>query len=160
MFADLPILSFMTFLPLLGAFIIILTCSDNEQGAKNSKMVSLWTSVITFLVSVVLYFNFDNLITDFQFVEKVNWLPNSGISYFMGVDGISLPFVLLSTFLKSNNKCRSMSDKSCQLKLQIDPVSIISSTNSSISNSFATSLAIFSKIRLVLASRRPEDQKF
>ena len=99
MFADLPILSFMTFLPLLGAFIIILTCSDNEQGAKNSKMVSLWTSVITFLVSVVLYFNFDNSITDFQFVEKVNWLPNSGISYLMGVDGISLPFVLLSTFL-------------------------------------------------------------
>ena len=99
MISHLPILSFITFLPLFGAFIILLTCSDDEQGGKNSKMVALWTSSITFLLSIILLLNFNSNINGFQFVEKSEWIPISNISYHMGVDGISLPFVVLSTFL-------------------------------------------------------------
>ncbi len=99
MISQLPLLSFITFLPLLGAIIIFCTCKDDEQGANNAKMVALWTSFITFLASIILFINFDNSFIGYQFEEKVNWLPISGISYHMGVDGISLPFVLLSTFL-------------------------------------------------------------
>ena len=99
MLNNLPILSFLTFLPLFGAFVILLTCSDDAQGAKNSKMVALWTSLITFILSIVVLFNFDKNLNSFQFVEKVQWVPFSNISYHMGVDGISLPFVVLSTFL-------------------------------------------------------------
>ena len=99
MISHLPILSFITFLPLFGAFIILLTCSDDEQGGKNSKMVALWTSSITFLLSIILLFNFNSNVNGFQFVEKSEWIPISNISYHMGVDGISLPFVVLSTFL-------------------------------------------------------------
>ena len=99
MISHLPILSFITFLPLFGAFIILLTCSDDEQGGKNSKMVALWTSSITFLLSIILLLNFNSNVNGFQFVEKSEWIPISNISYHMGVDGISLPFVVLSTFL-------------------------------------------------------------
>ena len=99
MISQLPLLSFLTFLPLLGAIIIFCTCKDDEQGAKNAKMVALWTSFITFLSSIILFINFDNSIIGYQFEEKVSWLPMAGISYHMGIDGISLPFVLLSTFL-------------------------------------------------------------
>ena len=99
MISHLPILSFITFLPLFGALIILLTCSDDEQGGKNSKMVALWTSSITFLLSIILLLNFNSNVNGFQFVEKSEWIPISNISYHMGVDGISLPFVVLSTFL-------------------------------------------------------------
>ena len=60
MLNNLPILSFLTFLPLFGAFVILLTCSDDDQGSKNSKMVALWTSLITFILSLIVLFNFDN----------------------------------------------------------------------------------------------------
>ena len=99
MFYSLPILSFITFLPLFGAFVILLTCGDDEQGSRNSKMVALWTSLITFMLSIVILFNFDKNLNEFQFVEKIQWIPFSNISYHMGLDGISLPFVVLSTFL-------------------------------------------------------------
>ena len=75
MLNNLPILSFLTFLPLFGAFVILLTCSDDAQGAKNSKMVALWTSLITFILSLVVLFNFDKDLNNFQFVEKAQWFP-------------------------------------------------------------------------------------
>ena len=99
MLSNIPILSFITFLPLFGALIILLTCSDDEQGGKNSKFVALWTSLITFILSLFVLFNFDNDLNNFQFIEKASWIPLSNVYYQMGVDGISLPFVILSTFL-------------------------------------------------------------
>ena len=99
MLSNIPILSSITFLPLFGALIILLTCSDDEQGGKNSKFVALWTSLITFILSLFVLFNFDNNLNNFQFIEKASWIPLSNVSYHMGVDGISLPFVILSTFL-------------------------------------------------------------
>ena len=99
MFFDLPLLSFIIFFPLLGAFLILLTCGDNEQGATNSKFVALWISIVTFIVSLLVLIGFNNDLTEYQYVEKVEWVPIANFSYHLGIDGISLPFVILSSFL-------------------------------------------------------------
>jgi NADH-quinone oxidoreductase subunit M len=93
-----PILSVTTFLPLVGALLIYLLRGDDEATRRNVRWMALWTTLITFAVSVILVLRFDPTQTDFQFVEKANWLA-SGITYHMGVDGISLPFVILTTAL-------------------------------------------------------------
>ncbi|MBR0839550.1 NADH-quinone oxidoreductase subunit M [Bradyrhizobium liaoningense] len=93
-----PILSVTTFLPLVGALIVYLSRGDDEAAQRNSRWIALWTTLITFAVSVILVIRFDPSNADFQFVEKANWLA-TGITYHMGVDGISLPFVILTTAL-------------------------------------------------------------
>ncbi len=95
-----PILSLLAFLPLAGA-LFILTVRDDDPAivARNARYTALWTSSITFLLSLYLWFNFDSSTADFQFVEKVEWMPVLGLSYHMGVDGISVLFVLLTTLL-------------------------------------------------------------
>ncbi len=97
--SDLPILSLTTFLPLVGAAIILLTRGSPEVVARNARWIALWTSVIVFFVSLPLWLNFDPDVSDFQFVEKAAWIPAFGINYHMGVDGISMFFILLSTLL-------------------------------------------------------------
>ena len=96
---DMPILSLITFLPLVGAGFILSVRGDAMVVARNARNVALLTSVATFLVSLGLWFGFDPAIAGFQFVEKATWMPALGISYHMGVDGISVLFVLLSTVL-------------------------------------------------------------
>lgn len=91
-----PILSVTTFLPLVGALIVYLSRGDDEAAKRNSRWIALWTTLITFAVSVLLVMRFDPSNADFQFVEKANWLA-TGITYHMGVDGISLPLVILTT---------------------------------------------------------------
>ncbi|MET4217759.1 NADH-quinone oxidoreductase subunit M [Bradyrhizobium sp. LB14.3] len=91
-----PILSVTTFLPLVGALIVYLSRGDDEAARRNSRWIALWTTLITFAVSVILVMRFDASNADFQFVEKANWLA-TGITYHMGVDGISLPLVILTT---------------------------------------------------------------
>lgn len=91
-----PILSVTTFLPLVGALIVYLSRGDDEASRRNSCWIALWTTLITFAVSVLLVMRFDPSNADFQFVEKANWLA-TGITYHMGVDGISLPLVILTT---------------------------------------------------------------
>ncbi|WLB23072.1 NADH-quinone oxidoreductase subunit M [Bradyrhizobium japonicum] len=93
-----PILSVTTFLPLVGALIVYLSRGDDEAARRNARWIALWTTLITFAVSVILVMRFDPSSADFQFVEKANWLA-TGITYQMGVDGISLPFVILTTAL-------------------------------------------------------------
>jgi NADH-quinone oxidoreductase subunit M len=93
-----PILSVTTFLPLVGALIVYLVRGDDEAAKGNSRWIALWTTLITFAVSLILVARFDPSVADFQFVEKTNWLA-AGITYHMGVDGISLPFVILTTAL-------------------------------------------------------------
>jgi NADH-quinone oxidoreductase subunit M len=99
MFGDLPILSLVTFLPLVGAFFIILIRGEAAIVARNARNVALLTSGITFLLSLQLWFDFDRTSADFQFVERLEWMPQFGIAYHMGVDGISVLFVLLATLL-------------------------------------------------------------
>ena len=91
-----PILSVVTFLPVVGALLVYLSRGDDEAARRNSRWIALWTTLITFAVSLILVMRFDPTQPDFQFVEKASWLA-SGITYHMGVDGISLPFVILTT---------------------------------------------------------------
>jgi NADH-quinone oxidoreductase subunit M len=93
-----PILSITTFLPLLGAIIIMAQGSAGEADTRNARWVALWTTIITFAVSLVLVWRFDASTPEFQFVERHAWLGGT-TAYHMGVDGISLPFVILTTAL-------------------------------------------------------------
>ena len=96
---NFPWLSAVIFTPLLGVFFILLIRGDQETIARNSRGVALWTSLVTFFVSLGLWFNFDNNTSKFQFEEKFVWLENLDLAYHLGIDGISLFFVLLSTLL-------------------------------------------------------------
>ncbi|MCY4319882.1 MAG: NADH-quinone oxidoreductase subunit M [Alphaproteobacteria bacterium] len=94
------LLSIIIFLPLIGVLAILLLCrGTGESAIRNARMAALWTSLVTFTVSLLLWFRFDSKITNFQFVEHTVWLEDFNISYHIGIDGISLFFVLLSTFL-------------------------------------------------------------
>src|ERR1700758_5316716 len=93
-----PILSVVTFLPTIGALLIYLVRGDDEAAQRNARWIALWTTLVTFAVSLILVARFDPASSDFQFVEKAPWLANA-ITYHMGVDGISLPFVILTTAL-------------------------------------------------------------
>jgi len=97
--ADFPILSLLIFLPLAGAAFILTISGNDEMSARNARRVALWTSSITFVLSLYLWFNFDASSAAFQFVEKVDWIPAYNISYHLGLDGISVLFVLLTTLL-------------------------------------------------------------
>ena len=97
--AGFPLLSLLTFLPLAGAAIILSVRGDEKVVARNARWTALWTSLVTFLLSLILWNRFDRASADFQFVERVSWLPEFGVGYHMGVDGISVLFVLLSTLL-------------------------------------------------------------
>ena len=99
--SEIPLLSLVTFLPLTGAAFIFFFAVRGEEAeiALNTKRMALWTSLITFVLSLLLWFGFDRNTAAFQFVEKVDWMEGFGVSYYMGVDGISVLFVLLSTLL-------------------------------------------------------------
>ncbi|MCB2009028.1 MAG: NADH-quinone oxidoreductase subunit M, partial [Geminicoccaceae bacterium] len=97
--SDWPLLSLVTFLPLVGAAFILFIRGDEEIVARNARSVALWTSLATFLLSLLIWGNFDNAQAGFQLVEQSPWLTGFEINYKMGVDGISLWFVLLSTLL-------------------------------------------------------------
>ncbi len=72
---------------------------DSEVARRNVRYVALLTTVLTFIVSLGIWYNFDNTQSTFQMVEKTAWIKEGGISYSMGVDGISMLFVILTTFL-------------------------------------------------------------
>ncbi len=95
---DWPILSTVTFLPLVGVALLLLTQEDTSLGRRNIRIVSLLTTVFTFVVSLFMWMQFDNANPGFQMVEKHAWL-GTGISYHLGVDGISMLFVVLTAFL-------------------------------------------------------------
>ena len=97
--AGFPILSLLTFLPLLGAVFLMTVRGDEATVASNARWTALWTSLVVFALSLLLWVDFDRAEPGFQFVEQASWLPQYGITYKMGVDGISVLFVLLSTAL-------------------------------------------------------------
>ena len=96
---DWPILSLVIFLPMVGALFVFIVRGDERTVARNARMTALWTSLITFALSLGIWIDFDNSTASFQFVERVDWIPILGASYHLGVDGISMLFVILSTFL-------------------------------------------------------------
>ena len=94
-----PVLSVITFLPLLGALLIMLMTRGNGPLAKGTaRWIAMWTTLVTFAISLVMVQKFDAASAEFQFAEKHEWLLGVA-SYHMGVDGISLPFVILTTAL-------------------------------------------------------------
>ncbi len=93
--ATWPILSVTTFLPMVGVLFIAMLKAD-EAGARNARWVALWTTLITLAVSLNLVWRFDPGSPEFQFVEKHPWLAGFA-TYHMGVDGISLPLIILTT---------------------------------------------------------------
>ena len=94
--SEWPLLSLVIFLPLAGAAFIMMIRGEPEVVAQNARSVALWTASITFVLSLLIWANFDPTTADFQLVEKVEWF-GFGVSYYVGVDGISLFLVLLST---------------------------------------------------------------
>jgi NADH-quinone oxidoreductase subunit M len=95
---DFPLLSLVTFLPTVGAVFILLIRGEEEIVARNAKWVAIWTTVMTFGASLLIWMGFNTATAEFQFVEQTAWI-GSGINYHMGVDGISMLFVLLTTLL-------------------------------------------------------------
>jgi NADH-quinone oxidoreductase subunit M len=92
------LLSLITFLPLIGAVVLLLFLRGEDAAAQqNARLLALFTTSATFLLSLFVLFGFDPQNTGFQFVEETAWL--GGLTYKMGVDGISVLFVMLTTFL-------------------------------------------------------------
>ena len=96
---NFPWLSVITFAPMIGVLFILLIRGNPEVVARNTRAVALWTSLITFAVSMGIWVKFDNAIVGFQFEEKAVWMESLGLAYHLGVDGISMFFILLSTLL-------------------------------------------------------------
>jgi len=94
-----PILSLVTFLPLVGALFCLIVNGPKEAVDRNCRSVAIVTTTATFLISLLLWVRFDPTKAGFQFEEKVAWVPSLNIGYHAGIDGISLFFVLLSTLL-------------------------------------------------------------
>jgi NADH-quinone oxidoreductase subunit M len=93
-----PILSIVTFLPLVGALMVLLVPGDDDVAKRNIRVVALLTTAITFLLSLAIATRFDSAVAGFQMEEKAPWLGGL-FTYHMGVDGISVMFVLLTTLL-------------------------------------------------------------
>ena len=96
--SNAPILSLITFLPLLGAALILMVRGDDDAAKRNIRMIALFATLVTFGLSLIPVWLFNPATAEFQFVEKADWLGGV-ISYRMGVDGISLPLFILTPFL-------------------------------------------------------------
>ncbi len=96
---DFPLLSLLTFLPLFGVAFLLGIRGDQDVVERNARYVALYTSFFTFALSVYMLMRFNPYDDGFQFVERYEWLPSLNIVYQLGIDGISLFFILLSTFL-------------------------------------------------------------
>ena len=95
---NFPILSFITFFPLLAAVCIFAIQGKKTDYIKNSQNVAIFASVLNFVLSLYLWFNFDNTHSGFQFVEEYEWLKGF-VNFKFGIDGISIIFILLTTFI-------------------------------------------------------------
>jgi NADH-quinone oxidoreductase subunit M len=94
--AGFPILTLITFFPLLGAAVLLFVDREKKEVIR---WITLLVALLEFLFSLPLFFNFRLDTAAMQFVERVPWIPDYGITYYLGIDGISLFLVLLTTFL-------------------------------------------------------------
>ncbi len=95
---NFPILSSITFLPLIGAFFVFLTKSEKEEKNNGAIYIAIFTSFVNFFITLFLWFSFDKTTSDFQFVEEINWISGF-IKFKFGIDGISILFILLTSFI-------------------------------------------------------------
>jgi len=96
MYADWPILSLVIWTPIIGG-ILVLFAGDKEDSS-GAKKLALLVSIVTFLLTIPLYTEFNMDTHLLQFVERHSWIPSFNIDYFVGVDGISMPLILLTSF--------------------------------------------------------------
>lgn len=96
MFADLPLLSLVVWLPVIGGVAVLL--SGDKGDANGVRVLSLVISIATFILSLGLYSGFDSSSSAMQFVEKKPWIETFNINYHFGIDGFSMPLIILTTF--------------------------------------------------------------
>ncbi|MDR9436808.1 MAG: NADH-quinone oxidoreductase subunit M [Thiohalophilus sp.] len=97
MFSDWPLLSLVIWTPILGGLLVLTTGSDKQ--APLARLTALFWSVVTFLISIPLYTEFETGTAAMQFTERHEWIGSWGIFYHLGVDGIAMPLILLTTFM-------------------------------------------------------------
>tara|TARA_Y100000590_G_scaffold437430_1_gene559090 strand:- start:585 stop:2072 length:1488 start_codon:yes stop_codon:yes gene_type:complete len=110
---NFPILSSLILLPTVGAIFIFLTKSSSKSNYNSSKYLALFTSFFNFVLSIYLWYIFDPNTSNFQFVENRDWL-NGFINYKVGIDGISILFIVLSTLIAALcivNVCNHITNK-------------------------------------------------
>ena len=96
MLADWPLLSLVVWLPIFGGIVVLL--SGDRGNAEGARRLALVFSLLTFLLSLGLYTGFDTSTAEMQFVERFEWISTFNIFYHFGVDGISMPLIILTTF--------------------------------------------------------------
>jgi len=94
---NFPIISALILLPMIGSIFLFFS-KDSSENKSTTKYVALFTSVVNFLLSIYLWILFDSTISDFQFIEDRNWLVGF-VNYKVGIDGISILFIILTTFI-------------------------------------------------------------
>lgn len=94
--SDLPLLSLVIWLPIIGGLVVLAVGAGGNNNAV--RWAALVGSIVTFLVSIPLWTGFDTTTHEMQFVEHASWIPAFNIAYHLGVDGISMPLILLTTF--------------------------------------------------------------
>lgn len=97
MLADLPLLSLVIWTPIFGGLLVLLIGSQRGDGLE-ARVTALLVSIVTLLLSVPLYSGFDTTTAAMQFGELAPWIPAFGVNYQLGIDGISMPLILLTTF--------------------------------------------------------------
>ena len=95
---NFPILSSITFLPLIGAFFVFLTQNDKGEINKGAIYISTFTSIVNLFITLFLWYSFDNQTSNFQFIEEISWISGF-IKFKFGIDGISILFILLTAFI-------------------------------------------------------------
>jgi len=91
--SDMPLLSFVVWLPILGGLLVLAL-----KDTVNPRPLALAVAMITFLTSLLLYTGFDTTTADMQFQEQASWIPSFNVFYHLGVDGIAMPLIILTTF--------------------------------------------------------------
>ena len=97
--SEYPLITWMVFLPLLGGLVLLFVRDADEAGQERARIISMVFALAAFVISVIVYLGFREDFAGMQFLERAAWIPRFGISYHVGLDGISLPLILLPTFL-------------------------------------------------------------
>ncbi len=96
MIADWPLLTLTIWLPIVGGFMVL---ASGERDVNATKWTALIIAILTFIASLPLWFAFDSTTAQMQFVERVPWIPGFNVEYYLGIDGISMPLIVLTTFI-------------------------------------------------------------
>ncbi|MCP4126807.1 MAG: NADH-quinone oxidoreductase subunit M, partial [Gammaproteobacteria bacterium] len=94
--SDLPILSLVIWLPIIGGMLVL---ASGDKQANITRWTALTVAILTFIVSLPLWSGFDTSTAQMQFVERSMWISQFNIEYYLGIDGISMPLIVLTTFI-------------------------------------------------------------